>query len=104
LGQDQPLGHRRRGGDQSVGRVLTLIGVEDRESFEERDRSGLVAVAFRSLAFIIRNEAVGIDNGGAVLAFADGPRLKAWRKVSQLWPAKPRSTTAPQRINTFTPE
>ena len=45
LGLDQPLGHGRRGGDQSGGKVLALIGVEDRESFEERDRAGLVAVA-----------------------------------------------------------
>jgi hypothetical protein len=55
----------------AVIKVLALIGIEDREAFEERDRAPLVAVAFRTLAFVIRNEAVGIDNRRAVLAFAD---------------------------------
>ena len=71
LGQDQPLGHGRRDGDQPVGKVLALIGVEHRESFEERDRAGLVTVALRPLALVIRDEAVGIDHGGAMLAFPD---------------------------------
>lgn len=32
------------------------------------------------------------------------PSESAWRKVSQLWPEKPRATTAPQRIRTLMPE
>ena len=54
-----------------VGKVLALIGVEDREPLEERDGARLVAVAFGPPAFVIRREAVGIDDGRAVLALAD---------------------------------
>ena len=42
LGQDQTLGHRRRGGRPDLaGKALALIGVEHGKSLEERDRPGL---------------------------------------------------------------
>src|ERR1700682_4860014 len=69
--QDQTVWHRRGRGYETLGKVLALIGIEDREAFEERDRTGFIPIAFRTLAFVIRNEAVGIDNRRAVLAFAD---------------------------------
>ena len=71
LGQDQALGHGRRRGDQPVGKVLALIRVEHREPLEERDGARLVAVAFGPPAFVLRREAIGIDDGRAVLALAD---------------------------------
>lgn len=70
LGEDQTLGHRRRGSDKFARQVLALIGVEHGESLEERNRAGFVAVALRPLAFLAGDEAVGIDDCGAVLAFA----------------------------------
>ena len=70
LGEDQTLGHRRRGGHQFAGKVLALIGVEHGESLEERNRPGFVAVVLRPLAFLVGDEAVGVDDGGAVFAFA----------------------------------
>src|SRR5580693_1680119 len=104
LGQDQPVGHGLRGGDQS-GEVLTLISVEDRESFEERDRAGLVAVALRPLAFVIGNEAICIDDGGAALAFADIPAEA--ERLAESEPALAGEAAlddgAPED-NTFTPE
>ncbi len=55
----------------SVGQVLALVGVEHGEALEERDRAGLVAVALGPPAFVVGHEAVGIDDGRAVLALAD---------------------------------
>ena len=69
--QDEPLGNRRGSGHQPFRQVLALVGVEHRESFEERDRVGLVSVALGPPAFLVRREAVGIDDGRAVLALAD---------------------------------
>src|SRR5882672_10719370 len=67
--QNQTLGHRRRRADQPLGKILALIGVEDRESLEERDRTWLVAVALRPLMFVIGDKTIRIDDGGAALAF-----------------------------------
>src|ERR1700722_522895 len=69
--EDQTFGHGRRDGDQFAGKVFALIGVEHDESLEKWNRTGFVAIALRPLEFLIWDEAVGIDDGGAVFAFAD---------------------------------
>jgi hypothetical protein len=56
------------GAGREVGRkILALVGVEDREAFEEGDGFRLLGGA---RAFPVRTEAVGIDDGGAFLALA----------------------------------
>src|SRR5260221_59315 len=68
---DEPFWNRRGRCRQRRGQVLALVGVEHREALEERDRVGLVAIAFGPPAFLVRREAVGIDHGRAGLALAD---------------------------------
>jgi hypothetical protein len=70
LGQDQALGYRRRGRNQFAGKVLALIGAEHGETLEERNRTGFVTIALRPLAFLVGDEAIGIDDGGAAFALA----------------------------------
>ena len=56
---------------RDVGRkILALVGVEDREALEERDRFRFVAGFGGARAFAVGNEAVGIDDRGAFLALA----------------------------------
>jgi hypothetical protein len=47
-----------------------LVGVEHREAFQKGNCAGLVSIAVSPAAFLIWHEAVSIDDGGAVLAFA----------------------------------
>jgi len=71
LRQDEVVVHGRRR-RRNVGRkILALVGVEDREGFEERDGFGFVAGFRGAGAFAVGNEAVGIDGDGAFLALAD---------------------------------
>ncbi len=70
-GLDQPGFGRRHSGHEVLGQAVTLSDVEDREALQERDRLCLVAGLSRTTAFIVRHEAVGIDDGGAALALAD---------------------------------
>lgn len=71
LGLEQP-GFRRRGGDHEVLRqAFALPQVEDGEALEERDRLRFLAGLSRPFLLVVGNEAVGIDDGGAVLALAD---------------------------------
>src|SRR5260221_14435690 len=69
--QDQPLRNRRGRRRQHRRQVLALVGVEHRETLEERNRVGLVAVALGPPAFLVRRKAVGIDHGRAGLTLAD---------------------------------
>jgi hypothetical protein len=48
-----------------------LIGIEDREPLEEWDCLCVFAGLNSALLLVVRHEAVGIDDGGAALAFAD---------------------------------
>ena len=71
LRQDQVFG-KRRGRRRDVGRqILALVGVEDREALEERDRFGFVAGLGGARALAVGNEAVGIDDRGALFALLD---------------------------------
>src|SRR5215472_5397421 len=55
-----------------VGRqILALVGIENREALEERDRVRLVAGFRRACPFAVGNEAVGIDETNALFALAD---------------------------------
>ena len=54
-----------------VGQALALRRVEDGEALEERDRLRFVAGLRGAPAFVLRREAVGIDDGRAALALAD---------------------------------
>src|SRR5580704_13022706 len=71
FGQDEIGANRRRRDGKRFRQILTLLAIENREALEEGDRTGFIPIAFRTLAFVIRNEAVGIDDGSTVLAFAD---------------------------------
>jgi hypothetical protein len=63
----------RRGRD--VGNVFrqafALIGVEDREAFEEGDGLGLPIGLGCAPAFVVGHDAIGIDDGGAALALSN---------------------------------
>ena len=70
LRQDQVFGQRLRR-RRDLGRyILALVGIEDREALEKRDRLGLVAGLCGALALAIRDEAVGIDDRRAAFALA----------------------------------
>ena len=56
---------------RSLGQALALRQVEDGEALQERDRLRFLAGLARPLLLVVGNEAVGIDDGGAVLALAD---------------------------------
>src|ERR1017187_1279350 len=71
FGQDEISANRRRRDGKRFRQIFTLLAIEDRETLEKWDRAREVAVAFGPLAFVIRDEVVGIDNRRAVLAFAD---------------------------------
>ena len=104
LRQDQIFGERFRQRRDVGGKILALVGIEDREALEERDRVGFVAGFRGARAFAVGNEAVGIDDGGALSPLRTwAPSFSAWRKVSQFWPVKPRSATAPHRIRMLMP-
>ena len=105
LGDDQPFRDRWRHSDEIIGQAVALRGVEDRESFEERDGYGFVARLARTAAFIVGNKAVGIDDGRAAFAL---PHIAA--KTERLAEGEPALrgeamlTTAPQRMSTLIPE
>ena len=71
LGSIRP-GSRRRCGDREILRqAFALRQVEDGEALQERDRLRFLAGLARAFLLVVGNEAVGIDDGGAVLALAD---------------------------------
>ncbi len=71
LRQNQIGFDRRRHRHHLVRQALALRGVEDGEALQERDGLRLLAGLRRAPAFVVRREAVGIDDGRAALAFAD---------------------------------
>src|SRR6266851_2782157 len=79
LRQDQIFAKRRRRRRYVRWEILALVGVEDREAFEERNSFGFIAGFRGARAFAVGNEPVGIDDGRAFLALAhmgaDGERL-----------------------------
>jgi hypothetical protein len=111
-GEDQRLGLRwdemivnRRRRDAG-GKILALVGVEHREALEERDRVGLVAGLGSAGTFAVGDEAIGIDDGGAVLTLAhmraDFERLAAsfaaaavTRQGGDVHPERGKRRTAP---------
>ena len=66
-----------------VGRqTLALVGVEHREALKEGDRLRVVPDFRRARALAVGNEAVGINEGGALFALADHrllSKLVGWR-------------------------
>ena len=71
LGLDRPRFRRRCGDYEILRQTFALRKVEDSEALEERDRLRFLAGFSRPFLLVVGNEAVGIDNGGAVLALAD---------------------------------
>ena len=85
--------------------TFALRQVEDREALQERDRLRFLAGLAAPASFVVGNEAVGIDDGRAVLALAD--IAAEAQRLAEGQPAlagKPCSITAPQRISTLIPE
>ena len=68
LRQDQVFGERFRRRRDRGRKILALVGIKDREAFEEWDGVGFVAGFGGARAFAVRNEAVGIDDRGAAFA------------------------------------
>ena len=71
LGLDQARLRRRRGDHEILRQTFALRQVEDGEALEERDRLRFLAGLSRPFLLVVGNEAVGIDDGRAVLALAD---------------------------------
>ena len=71
LGSIRPGSRRRRGDGEIFRQAFALRQVEDGEALEERDRLRFLAGLARPLLLVVGNEAIGIDDGGAVLALAD---------------------------------
>jgi hypothetical protein len=104
LRQDQVFGDRFRRRRDLGRKTLELVGVEDREALQKRDRFGLVAGFRGAGALAIGNEAIGIDDRGAAFAFPDTrAELERLAEGSQFWPEKPRSVQAIHRIRTLMP-
>jgi hypothetical protein len=68
---DQARLWRRRSNGEIFGQAFALRQVEDGESLQERDGVRLLAGLPCPPLLVFGNEAVGIDDGGAVLALAD---------------------------------
>ena len=69
-GLDQARQRRWRDGRNLGRQVFALGGVEDCEPFQERDCGRFLAGLAGASLLVIRHKAVGIDDGGAVLALA----------------------------------
>lgn len=76
---DQGLGPRldlarRWRNDRSrdlLGQAVALVGIEDGEAFEERNRARLLPGLRGAAAFVLWCKTIGIDHGGAALALPD---------------------------------
>jgi hypothetical protein len=68
---DQPGLGRRRTSHEVLGQALALRDIEHREPLQEWDGLRLVACLARAFALVVRREAIGIDDHGSALAFAD---------------------------------
>src|SRR5450756_2018814 len=54
-----------------LGQAIALVGVEDGKALEKRDGAGLFASLCGAPAFVLRGEAIGIDDGRSPLALPD---------------------------------
>jgi hypothetical protein len=63
---DQARRRRRRCGGDLARQAVTLVGVEDRESPQERNGTGRLAGLPSSLAFFLRREAIRISSAPTV--------------------------------------
>ena len=70
-GLDQARRRWRRSGGDLLGQILALVRVENGKSLEEWDCLRFFAGLGRPPLFVVRHEAIGIDDGGAALALAD---------------------------------
>ncbi len=71
LGDEVALGQDRCTAHEMIRQAVALGDVEDGEAFQERNRFRFFARLLRALQLAFGDEAVGITNGGTVLAFAD---------------------------------
>jgi hypothetical protein len=71
LRQDEVGLDRRFDRSDSLGQTLALCCVEDGEALEERDRLRFLAGLRSASAFVLRREAVGIDDRRTALALPD---------------------------------
>jgi hypothetical protein len=70
-GHDLAVGQRCGVGGEAAAQAVALRDVEHGEALEERHGLGGVAALDRARLFGLGNEAVGIDDGRAALAFPD---------------------------------
>ena len=61
------------GGKGALRQAIALGGVEDREALQEWNGFRLIAVALSARTLRLRDEPVGINDGGPALAFAHCP-------------------------------
>src|SRR5258707_1829477 len=54
-----------------LGQTIALVGVEDGKTLEKRDGSRLLAGFHGALTFVVRGEAIGIDDGGSPFTLPD---------------------------------
>ncbi len=54
-----------------LGQAIALVGVEDGKALEKRDRARLLAGFRGAPTFVVRGEAIGIDDGRSPLALPD---------------------------------
>jgi hypothetical protein len=68
---DQAGLRRRRRDGKVVGQILALRDVEHGEALQERNGLRFLAGLLRALLLVVGNEAIGVDDSGTALAFAD---------------------------------
>jgi hypothetical protein len=68
--QDEAFRDRGCACRDTFRQAFALIDIEDCETLQKWDRTRLVTVSIRALAFVARNETVGVNDRGAALAFA----------------------------------
>ena len=84
MGNGFALARKLRQAGKLLWQTLALIGVEGGEALQEGNLPRLPILISRPLLLALRREAVGIANGGALLAFATcPPSCSACQKVSQ---------------------
>lgn len=71
MGDDLAFRQGRGIGGEAGAQAFALRDVEHGEAFEKRNGAGVLAVLHRAGLLRFGNEAVGIDDGGSLLALAD---------------------------------
>ena len=103
--QYQSLGTRCGGARQCGREIFALVGVENREPLEKRNRIGLVSVAFGAPVLLVGHKTIGVDNGRAVFSLADmSAEAERLAKREPVLSAEAVLDHGAQRISTLMPE